>query len=120
LQNGIWELLPWNPSAACLTNNVPQDILAIWNKAETKRSLAEWALRFLWDQKEINVVLSGASTLEQVKENVKIAEEGFAGSLTCDEKNLMEEVREAYSEGYMPCAPDAAIVCHVLLVWISP
>jgi predicted aldo/keto reductase-like oxidoreductase len=110
----------------CLTNNVPQDILAIWDKAETKRSLAEWALRFLWDQEEINVVLSGASTLEQVKENVKIAEEGYANSLTSDEKNLIEEVREAYSErvhamcticGYcMPCPVGVAIPLNLSLL----
>jgi len=72
------------------------------------------------------VVLSGASTLEQVKENVKIAEEGFAGSLTSDEKNLMEEVREAYSErvhamctrcGYcMPCPVGVDIPLNLSLL----
>ena len=36
-----------------LTNNVPPDIKAIWDRAETKRSHAEWALRFLWDQPEL-------------------------------------------------------------------
>lgn len=82
----------------CLTNNIPGDIQAIWDKSETKRSLAEWALRFLWDQREIDVVLSGASTLKQVVENVKIAEEGYAESLTSDERNLIEEVRAAYGE----------------------
>lgn len=81
----------------CLTHNIPSDIQTIWNGAETKRSLAEWALRFLWDQREVNVVLSGMNTMEDVKENVKIAEDGYADSLTDAEKNLIQEVREAYS-----------------------
>ena len=97
----------------CLTNNIPPDIQTIWDKAETKRSPAEWALRFVWDQTEINVVLSGMSTSEQVTENIKIAEDGYADSLTDEEKNLIQEVRDTYNEkihagctgcGYcMPC-----------------
>jgi len=82
----------------CLTNNIPQDIQDIWKKSSTKRSLVEWALRFLWDHEEINVVLSGMSTIEHVKENIKIAQEGFANSLTNDEKNLIHEVKESYNE----------------------
>lgn len=81
----------------CLTNNIPSGIQAIWDQAETKRSLAEWALRFLWDQPEVNVVLSGMSTMEQVMENIKVAEDGHANSLTNEERNLIREVKEAYS-----------------------
>ena len=80
-----------------LTNNVPPDIQAIWDRAETKRSPAEWALRFIWDQPEVNVVLSGMTTIEQVIENVKISEDGLANSLTDEERDLIQEVREVYS-----------------------
>ena len=80
-----------------LTDNIPSDIQAIWDSAEVKKSPAEWALRFLWDQPEINVVLSGMSTMEQVIENVKIAEDAHANSLTDKERNLIQEVREAYN-----------------------
>ncbi|HEY0196821.1 MAG TPA: aldo/keto reductase, partial [Methanobacterium sp.] len=110
----------------CLTNNIPPDIQAIWDKSETKRSLAEWALRFLWDQHEIDAVLSGASTMEQVVENVKIAEDGHVNSLTGDERNLIEEVRDAYSErvhvgctrcGYcMPCPTGVDIPLNLSLL----
>jgi hypothetical protein len=82
----------------CLTNNLPEDIQNIWNRAEVKRSPAEWALSFLWDKPEINVVLSGMSTMEHVIENVKIAENGHVNSLSQSEKNLIQEVREVYSE----------------------
>ncbi|MDI6725067.1 MAG: aldo/keto reductase [Methanobacterium sp.] len=110
----------------CLTNNVPKDIQAIWDRAPVKRSLPEWALRFLWDKPEINVVLSGMSTMEQVIENVKIAENGYADSLTTEEKYLIQEVREAYSErihavctscGYcMPCPKGVDIPLNLNLL----
>jgi len=82
----------------CLVNNILPNIQAIWDHAVVKRSPAEWGLRFLWDQPEINVVLRGMSTMEQVKENIRIAEDGHANSLTDEEKNLILEVREAYQE----------------------
>lgn len=81
---------------SCLTNNIPSDIQAIWNRAEVKRSLAEWALLFLWDQPEVSVVLSGMSTMNHVIDNINIAEKGYVDVLTDDERNLIEEVREAY------------------------
>ena len=80
----------------CLSNNIPPDIQAIWDQAEVKRTPAEWALRFLWDQPEINTVLSGMTTMEHVKENLRIAENGHPNSLTKEEKYLIQEVREAY------------------------
>lgn len=82
----------------CLTNNIPPDIQAVWDSSLVKRTPAEWALRFLWDQPEVNVVLSGMSTMEQVKENIQIAAEGKANTLTDDELNLFEEVKEIYKE----------------------
>jgi len=82
---------------SCLTDNIPLDIQAIWDKSPVKRSLAEWALLFLWDQPEVNVVLSGMSKMEHVVDNINIAEKGHANVLTDDERNLIEEVRETYS-----------------------
>jgi uncharacterized protein len=81
-----------------LTSNIPNDVKAIWGRAVVKRTAAEWSLRYLWDHSEIDLVLSGMSTMEHVKENVKIAEEGIANSLTDFEKDLIEAVKEAYKE----------------------
>ncbi|MEN6574616.1 aldo/keto reductase [Methanobacterium aggregans] len=80
----------------CLTRNIPEDIQTIWDRVETKRSLAEWALRFLWDQEDVNLVISGMNSMEDVVENVEIAERGIPNSLTEDERNLIDDVQEAY------------------------
>jgi len=88
-----------------LTNNIPPDIQALWDRARVKRSPAEWGLRFLWDQREVDLVLSGMSTMEQVKENLKIADYGIAGSLTDEERDLIFEVKEAFeARTYVACS----------------
>ena len=96
-----------------LANYVPEEVQSIYDESEIKRTPAEWAFRYLWDHEEVDVVLSGMSTLNQVKENIKYANEGFAGSLSEDDKFLIKEVGRAYREnkgvdcttcGYcMPC-----------------
>jgi predicted aldo/keto reductase-like oxidoreductase len=84
----------------------PPPIQAIWDSAATPRPPAEWALQWLWNQPEVSTVLSGMSTLEQVKENVALAEAGGAsiGVLTADELALYDRVRAKYPElEVIPC-----------------
>jgi len=97
-----------------LVKNVPPEVQEIWNETPIKRSPVEWALKYLWDQEEVDVVLSGMSTYEDLEKNLKIAEEGFSNSLMMEEKEIIREVRAAYNErkqvectqcGYcMPCS----------------
>ena len=42
-----------------LSGVVPDAVQKIWDKADIKRTPAEWALRYVWDRREANVVLSG-------------------------------------------------------------
>jgi len=110
----------------CLTKNVPAVIQDIWDRAPVKRTLAEWGLRFLWDQEEVDLVLSGMSTMEQVEENIRIASEGCSSSLSSLEKELIQEVREAYQSrmhvgctgcGYcMPCPAGVDIPLNLNLL----
>jgi len=96
-----------------LANYVPESVQSVWDEADVKREPAEWALRYLWNYKEIDTVLSGMSSLEQLKENIKYSAEGHADSLSEDDKFLIKEASRAYREnkgvdctacGYcMPC-----------------
>lgn len=79
-----------------LANIVPDDIQQIWDKAEIQKSPVEWALRFLWNKPEVDLVLSGMSDLSHVIENIEIAERGHSNSLTADDLALIEEVRDIY------------------------
>jgi predicted aldo/keto reductase-like oxidoreductase len=80
-------------------SNPSKEIEEIWNRSDIKRTPSEWALRWLFNQEEISVVLSGMSTLDHVKENIKTASEGLSNSLTQEELSLIDEVTKVYTEG---------------------
>jgi hypothetical protein len=83
---------------------VPEEVQAIWDESPEKRGPAEWALRFVWDHKEVSSVLSGMSTLKQVQENVRAADEGLAGSLGRLDLELIDRVKEVYEKRqFVPC-----------------
>ena len=101
------------------TRTFPQILRSHGSVLRVKRSLAEWALRFIWGQPEVNVVLSGMSATEHVKENIQIAEEGYA-NLTSEEKNLIHEVREVYETRIHVGCTACGYSCRVRREWISP
>lgn len=86
-----------------LTKEIPA-INKIWEKAPVRRSLSEWALRWVWNHPEVTVVLSGMSSFEQVEKNVAYAENGFANSLSEEEQNLFGEAEAEYKRRIkVPC-----------------
>lgn len=78
--------------------NPSDEINDIWSKSEIKRTPAEWALRWIFDFPQVKVVLSGMSSLDQVKENIRIADEGFPNSLTEKELSLIDRVTDVYKK----------------------
>ena len=101
-----------------LTKEIPA-ISDIWERAQVKRSLSEWALRWVWNHPEVTVVLSGMSDYEQVVQNIAFAEKGLPGSLSDDELRLFEDVRAEYQKRIkvsctgcrycMPCSSGVSI-----------
>lgn len=97
----------------------PPAIGEIWNEAETSRTPAEWSLRWVWNQPEVTVVLSGMNEETHVQENIAIANTARANSLTDRELALVERVSKKYQElmmvgctgcGYcMPCPSNVSI-----------
>jgi hypothetical protein len=76
----------------------------VWDSAAQKRTPADWALQWLWDQPEVSVVLSGMSTLPQVQENIRAAGASGAGTLTPAELELFPQVRDIINGlGPIPC-----------------
>jgi predicted aldo/keto reductase-like oxidoreductase len=74
----------------------PPAIDALWQEAERRRTPAEWALRWLWNQPEVTVVLSGMNDEAQVEENLKIAADAHPASLTPVEVDLIDRVGRKY------------------------
>ncbi len=85
-----------------LTDGLPKKAKELF--AETGISPAERGLRWLWQQQEVTVVLSGMNNMEVLRENVRIAESVRVGELTAEEKRLFEQVRKAINEKMkVPC-----------------
>jgi len=76
--------------------NPPEEVQKIFDEAPVKRSPVAWALLWLWNQKEVAVVLSGMSNLQQVKENIEIASSSGVGLLSLEELKIIERAREAF------------------------
>ena len=109
-----------------LARKAPKDIQSIWDKAPKKRSPAEWALRWVWHQPEISVVLSGMTAPEQVEENCHVAASAIPGGLNTLELEIIEEVKQRYRQrikvdctacGYcMPC-PNGVNIPRIFSVY---
>ena len=56
-----------------LVQNIPPSVNEIWDMAEVKRTPVEWALQYLWNRDDVDCVLSGMTSLEQVTQNIEIA-----------------------------------------------
>ena len=77
------------------------------------RTPAQLAFRWLWDQSDVTVVLSGMNSAQMVEENCKTASEIEPGDLTEKEHRVINKVRDLIGEklkvgctgcGYcMPC-----------------
>jgi uncharacterized protein len=78
--------------------NLPQAAKDIMDRADVKRTPAEWALRWVWNHPEVSVVLSGMTTMEQVVENVKVAQAAQANSLTAKELGFIDAVKSLFKE----------------------
>ena len=79
-----------------LTKTPPPAVQAIWDKADVKRSQAEWGLRWVWNHPEVTVLLSGMNDERHIEENLRIAGEALPDSLSEKELALVERVRGAY------------------------
>jgi predicted aldo/keto reductase-like oxidoreductase len=81
-----------------LTDRIPDEVRAIWESAKLKRTPAEWALRWVWNHPEVSTALSGMSTMDQVGENIGLADDGKPLSLSKQELSIINRVRETYKK----------------------
>ena len=79
-----------------LAGEAPTDAIRIWKKSSVKRTTAEWALRWVLNHHEVTSVLSGMGTLDEVKENINVANETLPNSIPEAELKLYQEVKQVY------------------------
>ncbi len=80
-------------------------ILSMFEKAEIKRTRAEWALLWVLNHPEVSLALSGMSNIQQVKENVRTAERSGSNMLTKKELDFINQIARKYKElGFIDCS----------------
>ena len=78
-----------------LVNMLPEEAKKIFAEYPVQHSPAQWAFRWLWNQPEVTVVLSGMNTEEMVMDNVQTASEVQIGELGAPEEGMLQNVVKA-------------------------
>ena len=87
-----------------LATGLPKKAVHLFQSANHTLSPAAWALRWLWNQKEVTVVLSGMNELSQLEENIETARDAQSGMFTPKEEKAFDSVINAINETYkVPC-----------------
>lgn len=96
-----------------LANNVPAEVLNIIKKSGRVQTPTEFALRWVYNRPEVSCVLSGMSSMDQVKENIQLASHDYVGTLGAKDLALYRKAKDFYRSktrvnctqcGYcMPC-----------------
>ena len=78
-----------------LVNLLPKAATQAIEANSKKRSPAEWAFRWLWNQEQVTVVLSGMNSIEMLEENARVAGEVVAGEFTGEDDAMIETIKAA-------------------------
>lgn len=87
-----------------LVNNLPLEVRKEFESYRVGRTPAEWALRWIWNHPEVTVILSGMSDEQQLSENIRIARDAKANSLSEEELAIFERVKAImHRKTKIPC-----------------
>ena len=78
-----------------LVSMLPDAAKKVMSESERGWSPAEWSFRWLFDQPEVTVVLSGMNSAEMVRENCRTASQALPGTLTPADKATLARVTAA-------------------------
>ena len=78
-----------------LASHLPAEAVRRFDSFPIRRSPAEWAFRWLWNQKEVTCVLSGMNSVDMVEENCRAASNVQIGEFGDAEFALIQDVLAA-------------------------
>ena len=86
-----------------LADKIPPAAAKVFKRAHAQ-SPAAWGLRWLWDQPEVTVVLSGMNSIEQLEETARIAADAAPGCLIKADRAVIEQAKGVFQESFrIPC-----------------
>ena len=87
-----------------LANSLPKAAVEKFQEANPNITPVAWALKWLWDQPEVTVVLSGMNQMSQLGENLATAEYSLPNMLTSEEHAVYSEVQKLFkASDKIPC-----------------
>ena len=102
-----------------LVSRLPEEAKRIFESYPVRHTPAQWAFRWLWNQPEVTVVLSGMNSDEMVRDNIQTASTVQIGELGPEEEAMLRQVVAAINSkmkvgctgcGYcMPCPKNVDI-----------
>ena len=102
-----------------LVSHLPEEAKRIFESYPVRHTPAQWAFRWLWNQPEVTVVLSGMNSDEMVRDNLRTASTVQIGELGPEEEAMLRQVVAAINSkmkvgctgcGYcMPCPKNVDI-----------
>ena len=81
-----------------LVNMLPNGAKKVMKDSGRDWSPAQWSFRWLYDQPEVTVVLSGMNTLEMVQENCRTADQAEIGQFTDRDRETLRRVTKKIRE----------------------
>lgn len=95
-----------------LADQLPPEALEVLNATGIKRSPASWAFRWVWDQPEVTVAISGMNRMDHLNENLRQAQESDV-PMSAEETAAIDKVREILkSKGTIKCIECGKCSCH--------
>lgn len=87
-----------------LATGLPKQAEKVFRTFSPNRSPASWGLRWLLDQPEVTVILSGMNREEQLEDNLNTAAEVQPGMITPEEREVYRQVIEIFRRSFkVPC-----------------
>lgn len=79
-----------------LLKDPPEPIAKYWRDLSGRGSLAEWALRWIWNHPEVSTVLVDVRSIKELSEYAAYAERSEPDSLSIQELIAFENIKDAY------------------------
>jgi len=87
-----------------LATGLPKKAVHLFKSSNKSLMPAAWALRWLWNQKEVTVVLSGMNSMAQLEDNIKTAADAVPDMLTAAENDTYDSLIKIIEDTYkVPC-----------------
>lgn len=79
-----------------LISPIPPEVGQVWKSANNTQTPLQRALSWVWDIPQCTLLLSGMSTLQQVKENIALCKKAEPNILSDADQSVYSKAREAY------------------------